>query len=190
MRSAIFAALAASTMAADVSIVWRHEKPTGNKSLTIHSANNYTVLAQSCGNSIGSLDFSQVDEHGAGHFTVGGNTFAVSSKLQDGVSCTRKYNGVIALVECSNVKLDIPKGAALTADCFTHEEAKASFHALKPASLDATTSFTPAERRTTPSQTFKLRGRQQCHDEKNTALEGDGNPHQNYYDKQISVSKQ
>jgi hypothetical protein len=64
MRSALFAlpAFVALAMAADVSVTWRHELSTGSTSLTIQSADK-TVLAETCGSSIGSLDFSLVDEH-------------------------------------------------------------------------------------------------------------------------------
>ncbi|CAO2653056.1 Nn.00g024670.m01.CDS01 [Neocucurbitaria sp. VM-36] len=150
MRSVTFA-LATSAMAADVSVVWRHEKPSGSTSLIIHSSKDHVVLAESCGNSIASLDFSHVDEHGAGNFTVGGNTFDVSSKLQ-----------------------------------MADDEAKASFDALQSRNVDAMVPATPVEQGTTPSKTFRLRGRQQCYDQTGTAQIGDGDPHQNYHHKQLS----
>lgn len=188
MRSAIFA-LAASVVAADVSVVWRHEKPTGSTSLTIHSGEDQAVIAESCGNSIGSLDFSNVDEHGAGNFTANGKTFDIISKSQDGISCSRKYNGVVAVVECSNLKFDVPESAALSANCFTDDEATSSFLALRSINVNAMNSPAPVEQRSTPSQTFRLRGRQQCYDQTGTTQIGDGDPHQNFYHKQISVSK-
>ncbi|KAJ4296491.1 hypothetical protein N0V90_006536 [Kalmusia sp. IMI 367209] len=184
MRSAFFA-LVASAVATDVSVVWRHEKSSGSTSLSIHSATDNTVLAESCGSSVGSLDFSRVDEHGAGNFTVGSTTFDITSKPQDGVSCNRKYNGIIAVVECSGLDINIPEGAPQSADCFSDEEAKASFLALRSRSLIVDTP-TRVEQRTLPSQTFKLRGRQQCHEEKSTYVVDDGDPHQNYYHKQLS----
>ncbi|KAJ4373112.1 hypothetical protein N0V83_003403 [Neocucurbitaria cava] len=185
MRSVIFA-LAATAMAADVSVVWRHEKSSGSTSLAIHSADDHSVLAESCGDHIGTVDFSNVDENGAGNFSVEGNTFAVSSKNQDGVSCTRIYNGAVAVVNCSPVDFDVPEGTPKSADCFTDDEAKASFVALKARHVDDMVSATRVEQRDSPSKTF--RPRQQCYDETGTAQIGDGDPHQNYYHKQISVS--
>ncbi|KAF2447402.1 hypothetical protein P171DRAFT_407521 [Karstenula rhodostoma CBS 690.94] len=185
MRSLILA-LAASAIATEVTVVWRHEKTTGSTSLSILSAENDAPLAERCGSSLGSLDFTRVDQHGAGNFTIDGDTFDISSKLQDGVSCNRKYNGVIAVTECSGIKFEVPEGEAKSADCFADEDAKASFLALKARAVDATAP-TPVEKRLTPSSTFKLRGRQQCHDEKSTVVNGDGDPHQNYFHKQLSV---
>ncbi|KAH7071228.1 hypothetical protein BKA63DRAFT_493066 [Paraphoma chrysanthemicola] len=186
MRSTIFAFMATAALAADVTIVWRHEKTTGSTSLSVQSTSDATVLAESCGNSIGSLDFSSVDEHGAGNFTIGSNTFDIISKSQDGVSCTRMYNGIIATVTCSGVSFDIPAGVASSAECFTDDDAKASFLALRSMSLGAIDDPTPIEQRSTPVQAFRLRGRQQCHNEVGTVQVGDGNPHQNYYHKQLS----
>ncbi|KAL1607647.1 hypothetical protein SLS60_002582 [Paraconiothyrium brasiliense] len=185
MRPTILA-LVASVLATDVTVVWRHEKTTGSTSLSIHSIESDKILAERCGNALGSLDFSRVDQHGAGNFSVGRETFDVSSKLQDGVSCNRKYNGVIAVAECSGIKLDVPEGESRSADCFTDEDAKASFVALKARNANAVAP-TRVQQRGTPISTFKLRGRQQCHDEKSTVVNGDGDPHQNYFHKQLSV---
>ncbi|KAF2818344.1 hypothetical protein CC86DRAFT_433620 [Ophiobolus disseminans] len=192
MRAA-FLALAASAIAADVSIVWRHEKPSGSTSLTIHASPSKSIIAEICGNSIGAVDFSRVDEHGAGSFTIGDKTFAVASQSQDGVSCTRMYNGVVAVVECSNVKLDVPVDSPVSADCFTDAGAKSDFLALKSRSLlgtdtdtDTDTPPAPSTPISSPSPSFRLRGRQQCHDERSTVKVGDGNPHQNYFNTQLS----
>jgi hypothetical protein len=65
MRSIIFALAATTAIAADVSVTWRHEKSSGSTSLTVHSAVDDAVLAETCGNSLGSLTFN-VDETGAG----------------------------------------------------------------------------------------------------------------------------
>ena len=109
------------------------------------------------------------------------------------MSCNRVYSDDVAVVECSGVKLDVPEGAATAVDCFHHEDSKEEFHMLKrrntvingPKAVDA-----PLEARSPNPAIANLRNRQyQC-----TAtltgreLVGDGNPHQNYYLKQLSVS--
>jgi hypothetical protein len=62
MRSTLFAlpAFAASALAAEVSVTWRHEILSNKTSLTIQS-NDKTVLAEECGSSIKPLNFSNVD---------------------------------------------------------------------------------------------------------------------------------
>lgn len=187
MRSSIIFAFVAAATAADVSITWRHEKSSGSTSLTIREAKGDTVLAETCGNTLGSLNFVNADENGAGNLTVGGATFDISSRVQDGVSCTRTYNGDIAVVDCSGISFEVPKGTAQSANCFNDENAKASFLALNRRNMVLHVP-TPTEKRSTPAQMFKLRGRQQCHSEETTYPVGDGNPHQNYYHKQLSVS--
>ncbi|KAF2022625.1 hypothetical protein EK21DRAFT_82865, partial [Setomelanomma holmii] len=169
----IFALMASASIAADVAVVWRHEKTTGSTSLSIHAATDDAVLAESCGNSIGSLDFN-VDEHGAGNFIIGSNAFDITSQSQEGVSCNRIYNGIIATGICFGVKFDVPEGLATSSDCFTDGDTTASFLALKWRSLGAMkpVTATPVQQPDTPSQTFRLLG--------------DGDPHQNYYHKQLS----
>ena len=65
MRSTIFALAATAAMAADVSVSWRHEKASGATSVTVHGADD-AVLAEACGNSIGSLTFN-TEESGKGN---------------------------------------------------------------------------------------------------------------------------
>jgi hypothetical protein len=78
MRSALFvlSAFAASVMSTEVFITWRHEIPSGSTSLTIQSADR-AVVAETCGSSIGTLDFSHVDKQGAGYLTVGDKKFDI-----------------------------------------------------------------------------------------------------------------
>jgi hypothetical protein len=71
MRSAILAlAITVTAVAADISVVWRHEISSGATSLTIHlhSADG-TVLAETCGSLLRSLDFRKLNGNGAGQCT-------------------------------------------------------------------------------------------------------------------------
>jgi hypothetical protein len=205
--------LAASVATAtEVSVVWRNEKPSGSTSLTVYSAaERNTVLAEACGNAIGSLDLSRVDEHGDGSFTAGPDEiFDVFSEPTNGASpCTRMYNDIIAVVECTGVQLDVPAAVSRSADCFSHEHAKHSFERLKTRSVDILTATDhvpePAEQgEKQPSRLSRILGRAMSRiaGEKRAAswmskrsateqiLVGDGNPHQNYHHKQLSVSQQ
>jgi hypothetical protein len=62
MRSTLFSlpAFAASALAAEVFVTWRHEIIPNNTSLTVQSTDK-TVLAEECGSAINPLDFSNVD---------------------------------------------------------------------------------------------------------------------------------
>jgi hypothetical protein len=128
MLFAIFA-LATAAAATEVSIVWRHEKPTNSTSLTIYpGAERGAALAESCGNTLGSIDFSRVDEHGVGNYTVGEDVFDVFYETSPGApSCTRMYNGHIAVVECSGVHFNVPANISKSVDCFSLDHAKHSF---------------------------------------------------------------
>lgn len=209
IRPILLAAFAASTIAADVSVIWRHEKSSGSTSLTVHAAENDAILAESCGSSIGTLDFSSIDENGFGNVTIGDSTFRVSAQSQSagGVSCTREYNGVIAVAECAGLSFDVPEDAVRSADCFSNDDAKASFAALDPRNIILNYMPTTVEQRSTQPETFKIGGRQICHVDYGTVRVGDGmplqilssatrmgeltqetgNPHQNYLHKRLSV---
>jgi hypothetical protein len=198
-------ALAASVAAKEVSVVWRHEKPSASTSLTVFPATGMdTVLAEACGNTLGSLDFSRVDENGAGNFTVGDDVFDVFSEPTEGMPrCTRVYNDMIAIVECTGVFFDVPVGVTETGDCFTVEHAKQSFERLKTRSMDVLNTTQHVERSAEeteePSRLSRILGgamsriagqKRACGSGKSMERIGDGNPHQNYLHKQLSVSQQ
>jgi hypothetical protein len=208
MRFALFAlpAFAASVLAAEVSVTWRHEPSTNSTSLTVHSADK-EVLAEKCGSSIESLDFSQVNEKGAGFFTVGKNKFRVQNQPQGSLVCNRIYNSDMAVAECTGIDLDLStlRGAAKSADCFVHDHVKDSFRRLKSRSVDILTATPHVEqpnitadvesptaqgwRPTMPSFLSRITGRQTSCFQVPVALVVDGgNPHQNFLNKQVTVS--
>jgi hypothetical protein len=192
MRSALFtlSAFAASVLANEVFVTWRHELSSGKTALEIQGADK-TVLAESCSSKIGSLDFSNVNEQGGGSFTVGDKKYEVLSKPEAGPVCSRIYNGDIAVVECTGVDYDVPEGVATSAeDCFSHEENKAAFRSLRSRSDNLQSASAPAEQPAMPSFHSRILGRRQttCISNTDVVKVGDGNPHQNYLHKQISVS--
>jgi hypothetical protein len=192
MRSALFVipAFAASVLAEEVFVTWRHELSSGKTALEIQGADK-SVLAESCSSKIGSLDFSNVDEHGGGSFIVGDKKFEVMSQPENGPVCSRIYNGDIAVVECTGVDYAVPKGAATSAeDCFSHEDNKAAFRSLRSRSEDVHSAGAPAEAPSMPAFHSRILGSRQttCISNTDVTTVGDGNPHQNYLHKQISVS--
>ncbi|KAJ4364040.1 hypothetical protein N0V83_009495 [Neocucurbitaria cava] len=134
MRSTLFAlpAFAAAVLADEVSVTWRHELSSGKTALEIQGADK-ALLAESCSSKIGSLDFTNVDKHGGGSFTVGDKKYEVLSQPENGAPvCTRIFNDDIAVVECTGVDYTVPAGAATSAeDCFSQAENKAAFRSLK-----------------------------------------------------------
>jgi hypothetical protein len=190
MRSTLFAlpAFAASVIASEVFVTWRHELSTGKTALEVQGTDK-SVLAESCSSKIGSLDFSNVDEHGGGFFTVGDNKFAVTSKPENGPACHRIYNNDIAVVECTGVDADVPTGMIASEDgCFSHEENKVAFRSLRSRSEDVLNASLPVEGPSMPAFHSRILGsRQSCISNTDTTLVGDGNPHQNFLHKQISV---
>ncbi len=192
MRSALLAlsAFAASVLANAVSVIWRHELSSGKTALEILGADK-AVLAESCSSKIGSLDLSNVDEHGGGFFDVNDKKYEVVSQPENGPVCTRIYNGDIAIVECTGVDYDVPKGVETSADdCFSHEENKATFRSLRSRSDNVHGASAPSDQPAMPSFHSRILGSRQttCISNTDVVKVGDGDPHQNYLHKQISVS--
>jgi hypothetical protein len=193
MRSTLFAlpAFAASVLANQVSVTWRHELSSGKTALEILGADK-AMLAESCSSKIGSLDFSNLDKHGGGFFAVSDNKYEVVSQPKEGPVCTRIYNGDIAVVECTGVDYDVPEGLATSAaDCFSHEDNKATFRSLRSRSEGVHTASAPTEQPAMPAFHSRILGSRQttCISNTDVTRVGDGNPHQNFFHKQISVSK-
>jgi hypothetical protein len=192
MLSTLFTLPAFATLvfAKEVFVTYRYERSSGRTALEIQGPDK-AVLAESCSSKIGSLDFSNLEQDGGGFFTVGDKKFEVLSNPEDGPVCTRIYDEAIAVVECTGVDYDVPESAATSAeDCFFHEDNKAAFRTLKSRSENLHLIGAPAEKPVMPSFHSRILGsRQACmFSQYNTKLVGDGNPHQNYLHKQLSVS--
>jgi hypothetical protein len=119
----------------------------------------------------------------------------------DGISCNRIYSSEIAVVECTGLNIDVLQEAVTSVDCFHDENMTAEFHALKGRSAtmnnNSYTIPTPSEHANAiagGAEARKIRGRQSliigtgCPKNTGPSLVGDGDPHQNYFHKQLSVS--
>lgn len=192
MRFTLFTLTAFATLvfAKEVFVTYRYERSSGRTALEIQGADK-AVLAESCSSKIGSLDFSNLDQIGRGFFTVGDKSFEVLSNAKEGTVCNTIYDDAIAIFECTGVEYDVPEVAATSAeDCFSHEDNKAAFRTLKSRSESLHLAGAPVEKIAMPSFHSRILGsRQSCVFSKyKTKLVGDGNPHQNYLHKQLSVS--
>ncbi|KAI1044192.1 hypothetical protein LB505_008607 [Fusarium chuoi] len=173
-------ALAATAVSADVQIVWKHAKASSQTALSVYDGS--TLLAQSCSSFISdapsSIDFTDVDENGFGNFTVGAKKYLVHSKAKysGGPICTKKFSAQATVVVCSGLDWK-PTKAKIEDNCHNKDEAKGALRFLSskaPASGFAKREANPIN---DPPACSILTG---------TSLVGDGDPHQNYFHKQLS----
>ncbi|KPM44436.1 hypothetical protein AK830_g2087 [Neonectria ditissima] len=175
-------ALAASVAGADVQLVWQHAKTSGQEALGVYDGDK--LVAQSCSSFIKSaphsIDFSDVDDRGFGNFTVGEKKYLVHSKAEysGGPTCTRKYDDKVTVVECSGLDWVPSSKVEIDEDCHDDEDAKTAFRFL-------------TRRAVIPQGSVKREANPivdppDCNIQEGTFLVGDGNPHQNYFHKQLS----
>ncbi|KAF5660303.1 hypothetical protein FCIRC_12181 [Fusarium circinatum] len=172
--------LAATAVSADVQIVWKHAKASSQTALSVYDGS--TLLAQSCSSFISdapsSIDFTDVDENGFGNFTVGANKYLVHSKAKysGGPICTKKFSAEATVVECSGLSWE-PNKAKVEDNCHDKDEAKGALRLLS--SKGSASGF--AKREANP-----INDPPACSVLTRTSLVGDGDPHQNYFHKQLS----
>ncbi|KAH7263798.1 hypothetical protein BKA59DRAFT_490108 [Fusarium tricinctum] len=167
-----------NTLAAKVQVVWRLEKDTNASSLSVYDSKR-SLIAETCGSILharDTIDFSDVNEAGFGNFTVGDASYLVHSKADwsGGPECSRVFNPGYALVQCSGVDWD-PKDLVESdaTKCFEGSQTNGELQSL--------------QKRSEP-QDSELEARQfQCSSWiTRTDLVGNGDPHQNYFHKQLS----
>ncbi|RGP72908.1 hypothetical protein FLONG3_6546 [Fusarium longipes] len=180
----ILLGLMASIVSADIQVIWQHAKASGQTALSVY--NSSTLIAQSCSSFIDgshNIDFSDVDENGFGNFTVGTKHYLVHSKSEysGGPVCIKKYNPDATVVECSGLDWKSSTKAKIETNCHEKDGAKNALdllNAKSSLSMDLTSS--PMTKREANSENAF------CTVAQATILVGDGNPHQNYYYKQLS----
>ncbi|KAF7556449.1 hypothetical protein G7Z17_g1443 [Cylindrodendrum hubeiense] len=170
------AVLATAVLATEVDVVWRHEKSSGLTSLSVFSSTHGSLISETCGSIITAdvpIDFSDLDDDGSGTFTVGRTKYTAHSNPEKsgGPACSKKYNGEVALLQCAGVDW-AAKNISTTAvtGCFQYDDSDITFAHLEGRK--------PAVKR--------QEKRQICHADYGTRLVGDGDPHQNFYHKQLS----
>ena len=194
MRFLYFSGLVAlsAASAVDVDIRWYHEKSSGNTMITVFDSDTGKALAKSCGSYLQAttpIDFRNTNEDGQGNFTVGSETYLIHSvpTLSGGVACTRKYGGDAAVAECSGLTWS-PAGARDSDEACPKNQG----HHLLRRNLYSTE--VKALRRSHSQHTSPIaRGDggppvDDCENRYQVLNIGDGDPHQNYYDNQLTVS--
>ncbi|KAF5628128.1 uncharacterized protein FTJAE_9003 [Fusarium tjaetaba] len=184
MRSLTSILLFLSTaLAADVQVTWRLEKDTKASSVSAMGSDG-KVIAEACGSIIHAkypIDFSDVDDTGSGNFTVGDASYLVHSLPQwsGGPACSRIFSPQYTLIQCSNVTWDSTDVVKDKADgCFADSSTDGELQSLQRRSLshEMHSRGTELEKRQTFCSGWFTR----------TTLVGDGDPHQNYFHKQLS----
>ncbi|KAG9255663.1 uncharacterized protein F5Z01DRAFT_651753 [Emericellopsis atlantica] len=192
MRSTVFLSLVATAACSDIEVIWRHAKSSGQNSLSVF--NGTDLIAQSCSSFIPgnpSIDFSDLDPNGFGNFSIGDDKFLAHSNPEHsgGPTCSKKYNAEAAVIECSGISWT-PSQASIEEDCHDDAEVKAI--------LDFFTSKN-RELAEPPKRTRDLgQGHgadlfprvppppPDCSPNYGVNVVGNGNPHQNYFDQQLS----
>ncbi|KAF5975483.1 hypothetical protein FCOIX_7669 [Fusarium coicis] len=172
-----------TALAADVQVTWRLEKDTKASSVSAMGSDG-KVVAESCGSIIHAkypIDFSDVDDTGTGNFTVGDASYLVHSlpEWSGGPACSRIFNPQYTLVQCSNVTWDSTDVVKEKADgCFADSATDGELQSLQRRSLshEMHSRGGELEKRQTFCSGWFTR----------TTLVGDGDPHQNYFHKQLS----
>ncbi|KAF1830286.1 hypothetical protein BDW02DRAFT_609111 [Decorospora gaudefroyi] len=180
-------AMVAPVMAIDISVIWTHDKPSGTVSLSILDTNEQ-LIAQSCSSVVdgpSKVDFSTVDEHGFGNFSIDGTSY-FSHQLPEysgGPVCTKKFNDVAAVLDCQGLSWNAPEDPVVETDCHGSEESKkwishmTARNAMPGMEANEVAGNLPIEKRNPQIV---------CTTSDNTVKVGDGFPHQNYHKQQIS----
>ncbi|RBR26133.1 uncharacterized protein FIESC28_01161 [Fusarium coffeatum] len=178
MPSLFLVLAAASAASASVDVVWQYAKAS-QSSLSVY--NGTSLLAQSCSSFLSdettSIDFSDVDENGFGNFTVGHKHYLVHSKAEysGGPICIKKFNHEATVVECSGVNWEPSPKVKIDHNCHSKE------HETVFRFLNSKNSKSFAKREPSP-----INDPPPCSVLTMTSLVGDGDPHQNYFHKQLS----
>ena len=190
--SSIIAVATAVAVPSDVELEWIKDKATGHTMLSIFNPKDHVLIASSCGSKLNAhvpIDFSNVDDNGSGSFTVGGKSFVVHSEVENGPVCTKKYNGDATVVDCSGFKWDnkglhIARGidcpsAHMQTHFMRQPHARRSVEAKQESPqprnpIENAIDVAARQAVPCPSQGSRI------------DLVGDGDPHQNYWNEQLS----
>lgn len=191
--------------AEEIHVVWSHQRATDTTTMKAVSSDYSKVLAESQSSTLGSGEFTtkpmamNVDANGLGTLSHGDVTYKVHSDRQrsGGISCTTMYDSEKIFIDCS-----VPwqsQGQKLRARSVDHHDLRKemglegwpvfigspSTSASEPVSTNSRRNADPEARNTTSDDLEK----RQCEPwpVERTTLQGDGNPHQNYYHRQTSV---
>lgn len=178
-------ALAAPASKEDIQLVWRYDKTTSTKSLHAWNTDQTLLLGQSCDDKLDSGNFASnpltfdVDDNGFGTVEWGTKKYQVHSNTDHsgGVVCHKRYNKDFARVDCRVPNYQGGAYEPIAANETTHCLPERGLHAVSQGDIQHS-------KRIGPGQTTT------CQNHYYIVKVGEGNPHQNYWDVQLSVSRQ
>ena len=167
-------------------------------------ASDGAALASACSNTLDTGSFSttpillQIDSprSASGNISVGGTSYPLHSNPADRDSpvCLRVYNEDVVEVQCSiALKMIVrptPDSANATDDCFTENKTPSMLDfrsSLISPNTDNSTSEPAQHLSTVPAKRSSKLVPKQCVTSHSTIKIGDGDPHQNFLHKQVSV---
>lgn len=184
----------------EVNIMIQQVKSTGETDIAVVSQGTPDILGYSCSSTLNYGAFADlpitadIDENGSGTLTVGSSTYKVHEDrdASGGIACARIYNDGESFLDCA---VPVPSSMKLSPisdqkpTCFNSGVIPSLQSAYK-AMLAQQEPPAPANltRRDLSSSRPVLNERQCGIWSPATQRVGDGNPHQNYYLKQLSVS--
>lgn len=184
----------------EVNVVIQRLKGTAETDVAVVDKESSEVLGYSCSNKIDSGAFAKfpvsadINEYGSGTITLGTTTYKVHEdpNVSGGVSCTKMYDEQEIFVTCAATvpaSLQLaPLNARDKTDCF--ENGNSPILQSIANSMSAQITTPSINERSVEEAPRSLEERQgACGTWSSyTALEGNGDPHQNYFLKQLSVS--
>jgi hypothetical protein len=192
MASITSAVLAAPTNIArqdvkDANIVIQFIKATSEIDIRVTDETTSESLGYACSCTLNSGAFTKlpiiadINENGFGNLTVGPDSYLIhhDTEYSGGITCMKIFDDVETLVHCT-----VPIPTSIEPDSTTNEVPKC-FSAENPSLYETAQQILIAKRNTLPMDKRQTA----CQFYTNTNLVGDGDPHQNSLNKQITVSK-
>lgn len=181
--------ITAPTAPEDLTVVWRHNKRSSQKHISVYDADGRKLLGQTCGDAVDAGNFAlaplplECDENGHGSLKYGSEKYKTHSMREHsgGITCDKIYNDDVAHVECkvpSQGSHYTPLGKNETNNCFAEHPIEHHFRLHKQASEVPVERSIPLEKRFGPV----------CVPPRVRLVErvGDGNPHQNSWHEQLT----
>ncbi|KAJ5601794.1 hypothetical protein N7510_011328 [Penicillium lagena] len=185
----------------NVDIIIQQIDATSELDIAVVSKKTSQVLGYACSNTLNSGAFSDLpitatlDRNGAGSLAVGDKTYMVHEdpKISGGITCARIYNEAESFTVCSmQVPASLPFTPISDGDmekCFDSGEIPSLKRAYKSIlAQQEGHAMTNVTRKNESPSPHKRDPYGMCDNYDTTWMVGDGNPHQNYLDTQLSVS--
>lgn len=184
----------------DVKVVIQRLKATSETDIAVTEATTSQVVGYACSNALNTGSFvdypitADVDESGGGTLTIGSTTYKVheNPEISGGITCTRVFNDVEMYMTCTAT---VPSSLQLTP--ISKRDSTNCFQSGSPG-LQMTANAMLNGAAPPPAGNITARKAEAINKRQapcgswtgETQIVGDGNPHQNYLLKQLSVSSQ